>query len=239
MLQIHELNKHFRVDGRTVPILDIPEWRVERGEQVAITGPSGSGKSTLLHLVSGILQPDSGSIQVDGTPLQHMKEAARDRFRAAHIGYVLQEFHLIPALTARQNVEIALTTPLAHKQRRQLVDDWLERVGLSERGGHLPSQLSRGQQQRVAIVRALVNHPALVLADEPTGSLDWETADEISSLLLNLSIAQGHTLIVVTHDLNMAARFPRRLNIQDINRVRREKPQGRPPGAEQRKEGIV
>ncbi|WP_151733841.1 ABC transporter ATP-binding protein ['Paenibacillus yunnanensis' Narsing Rao et al. 2020] len=239
MLQIHELSKHFRVGGRTVPILDIPEWRVERGDQVAITGPSGSGKSTLLHLVSGILQPDSGSIQVDGVSLHNLKEAARDRFRAERIGYVLQDFHLIPSLTARQNVEIALTTRLPHQQRRRLVDEWLERVGLSEHGSHLPSQLSRGQQQRVAIVRALVNRPALVLADEPTGSLDWETADEISSLLLNLSIAQGHTLIVVTHDLNMAIRFPQRLNIREMNCARREKTPLLQEEAERWKEGII
>lgn len=115
-----------------------------------------------------------------------------------------------------------MTAKLPLKEKRRVVDDWLDQVGLADRGRHLPSQLSRGQQQRVAIVRALVNEPPLVLADEPTGSLDWETADEIASLLLDLSVAHGHTLIVVTHDLNMANRFPRCLNIQEINRIRRE-----------------
>ncbi|WNS42752.1 ABC transporter ATP-binding protein [Paenibacillus sp. MMS20-IR301] len=222
MLQIHGLKKQFKVDGRAVPILDIPQWNVRKGEHVAITGPSGSGKSTLLHLISGIMGADSGSIVVGGTALHEMTEAKRDAFRASAIGYVLQDFHLIPSLTARQNIEIAMTSRLAHKERRQIVDGWLEQVGLEGRAQHLPSQLSRGQQQRVAIVRALINHPPLLLADEPTGSLDWETADEISSLLLELSITQGHTLIVVTHDLNMANRFPRCLNIQDINGIRRE-----------------
>jgi putative ABC transport system ATP-binding protein len=222
LLQIRDLKKQFKVDGRSVPILDIPRWNVEKGEHIAITGPSGSGKSTLLHLISGIMSADSGGIIVGGQPLHNLTEAKRDAFRASAIGYVLQDFHLIPSLTARQNVEIAMTSRLPHKKRKQIVDGWFEQVGLADRGQHLPSQLSRGQQQRVAIVRALVNHPPLLLADEPTGSLDWETADEISSLLLDLSITHGHTLIVVTHDLNMADRFPHCLNIQDINEVRRD-----------------
>lgn len=227
MLQISGLKKQFKVDGRSVPILDIPQWSVEKGEKVAITGPSGSGKSTLLHLISGILKADSGEIMVNGQPLHNLTEAKRDAFRASSIGYVLQDFHLIPSLTARQNIEIAMNSRLPRKEKREIVDDWLEQVGLSDRGQHLPSQLSRGQQQRVAIVRALVNDPPLLLADEPTGSLDWETADEISSLLLDLSVSQGHTLVVVTHDLNMASRFPRCLNIQDVNEVRREPLPGR------------
>ncbi|WP_047171258.1 ABC transporter ATP-binding protein [Paenibacillus sp. FSL R7-0273] len=222
MLQIRDVKKQFKVDGRQVPILDIPEWKVEKGERVAITGPSGSGKSTLLHLVSGILRADSGSIVVDGQPLHELAEAKRDAFRASRIGYVLQDFHLIPSLTARQNIEIAMTARLTARERKRVVDGWLEQVGLAGRSQHRPSQLSRGQQQRIAIVRALVNQPPLLLADEPTGSLDWETADEISALLLDLSITHGHTLIVVTHDLNMAGRFPHCLNIQDVNTVRRE-----------------
>lgn len=239
MLQIRDLKKQFRVDGRNVPILDIPEWCVEQGENVAITGPSGSGKSTLLHLISGILLADSGEIAVDGKPLRALTEGKRDAFRASTIGYVLQDFHLIPSLTARQNVEIAMNARLPLKEKRRLVDQWLEQVGLADRGKHLPSQLSRGQQQRVAIVRALVNNPPLVLADEPTGSLDWETADEIASLLLDLSVSHGHTLIVVTHDLNMADRFPRCLNIQEINRIQRESTPKLHSSRAKREEGIV
>ncbi|WP_405104628.1 ABC transporter ATP-binding protein [Paenibacillus sp. FSL K6-1217] len=233
------MTKQFKVDGRAVPILDIPLWKVEQGERVAITGPSGSGKSTLLHLISGIMSADSGTITVDGQPLHELTEAKRDAFRASAIGYVLQDFHLIPSLTARQNVEIAMTARLPQKERRRIVDSWLEQVGLAGRGRHLPSQLSRGQQQRVAIVRAMVNHPPLLLADEPTGSLDWETADEISTLLLALSAAHGHTLIVVTHDLNMAERFPRRLNIREINEVHRETfPRQRSSSGSVEQEGI-
>ena len=220
MLQIRGLEKQFRVDGRTVPILNIPEWSIAKGEKVAITGPSGSGKSTLLHLISGILRPDRGEIYMNETPLHKLKEAELDKLRASQIGYVLQDFHLIPSLTVEENVEIALKCRLSAKQKKDLIGGWLEKVGLQNRSTHLPSQLSRGQQQRVAIVRALVNDPPLVLADEPTGSLDWETADEISELLLNLSASEKQTLIVVTHDLNMARRFPVCLDIYDVNRIR-------------------
>ncbi|AHV99261.1 ABC transporter ATP-binding protein [Paenibacillus sabinae] len=229
MLQISGLSKSFRIDGRSLPILDIPSWQVEKGEKVAITGPSGSGKSTLLHLISGIAVPDKGEIYLEGQPLHQMTESQRDRLRSRSIGYVLQDFHLIPSLTASQNIEIAMNASMPAKQRKTLISEWLERVGLPDRAKHMPSQLSRGQQQRVAIVRALVNNPPLVLADEPTGSLDWETADEISRLLLDLSSSRQQTLIVVTHDLNMAERFPKCLDIRELNRVRKhaEHPAGR------------
>ncbi|MED4953853.1 ATP-binding cassette domain-containing protein, partial [Paenibacillus macerans] len=162
MLNIRGLRKQFQVAGRNIPILDIPQWEVRQGEKLAITGPSGSGKSTLLHIVSGLMRPDEGEVQVFERELQQMSEAARDRFRAKHIGYILQDFHLIPSLTARQNVEITLPRTKGRRERRELIDHWFEQVGLSDRGRHLPSQLSRGQQQRVAIVRALINDPALV-----------------------------------------------------------------------------
>ncbi|MGZ7441914.1 ABC transporter ATP-binding protein [Paenibacillus sp. TH7-28] len=223
MLSIRGLKKQFQVAGQHIPILDIPEWEVHQGEKLAITGPSGSGKSTLLHIVSGLMRPDEGEVQVFDRALQQMSEAARDRFRAKHIGYILQDFHLIPSLTARQNVEITLPRAKGRRERRELIDHWFEQVGLSDRSRHLPSQLSRGQQQRVAIVRALINDPALVLADEPTGSLDWETAEEVTDLLLRLCEGQQHTLLVVTHDLNMADRFPRRLHIGEINRLSGER----------------
>ncbi|MCM3699947.1 ABC transporter ATP-binding protein [Paenibacillus macerans] len=223
MLNIRGLRKQFQVAGQHIPILDIPEWEVRQGEKLAITGPSGSGKSTLLHIVSGLMRPDEGEVQVFDRALQQMSEAARDRFRAKHIGYILQDFHLIPSLSARQNVEITLPRAKGRRERRELIDHWFEQVGLSDRGRHLPSQLSRGQQQRVAIIRALINDPALVLADEPTGSLDWETAEEVTDLLLRLCEGQQHTLLVVTHDLNLADRFPRRLHIAEINRLSGER----------------
>ncbi|WP_019638498.1 ABC transporter ATP-binding protein [Paenibacillus fonticola] len=219
MLHIHGLTKGFHVGGSYIPILDIPQWHVNQGEKLAIIGPSGSGKSTLLHIISGILRADEGELQVGGELLHRMKESARDKFRAKQIGYILQDFHLIPSLTARQNVEIVMPGQLGTAERRERIDHWLEKVGLSDRGRHLPAQLSRGQQQRVAIIRALINEPPLVLADEPTGSLDWETADGITGLLLDLCRSEQHTLIVVTHDLNMADRFPDRLHIHEINKI--------------------
>ncbi|AZK48322.1 ABC transporter ATP-binding protein [Paenibacillus lentus] len=219
MLNIAGVKKGFQVGGNHIPILDIPQWKVDRGEKLAIIGPSGSGKSTLLHIISGVLRADSGEVQIDGQLLHRMTESVRDNFRAGHIGYILQDFHLIPSLTARQNVEIVMSGKMGAAERRERVDSWFERVHLADRSRHLPSQLSRGQQQRVAMIRALINEPALILADEPTGSLDWETADEVTGLLLELCRGEQHTLIVVTHDLNMADRFPKCVHISEINRI--------------------
>lgn len=218
MLQIKGLKKHFLVGGTRIPILDIHEWNVHQGEKIAIIGPSGSGKSTLLHLISGIIQAAEGTITVGDKELHNMRESERDRYRREEIGYILQDFHLIPSLTARQNVEIVVSG-ITGTARRDLVDSWFERVGLQDRMRHLPSQLSRGQQQRVAIIRALINEPALILADEPTGSLDFETAKEMTGLLLELCDSGRHTLIAVTHDLPMADRFPKCIHIGDLNRL--------------------
>jgi len=219
MLHIQGVKKGFHVGGSGVPILDIPHWEVGRGEKAAIIGPSRSGKSTLLHIISGILRADEGEVHIDGQAIHCMSEPARDAFRASRIGYILQDFHLIPSLTARQNIEIVMPATMASSERRERLDRWFDRVGLRDRSRHLPSQLSRGQQQRVAIIRALVNEPPLILADEPTGSLDWETADEVTDLLLELCREEQHTLIVVTHDLNMANRFPKRVHIGEINQI--------------------
>ncbi|WP_334073679.1 ABC transporter ATP-binding protein [Paenibacillus sp. A14] len=221
MLEIRGVRKRFQVAGKTIPILDISEWNVNQGEQIAITGPSGSGKSTLLHLISGIMKPDSGVITIGGERLSEMNEASRDTYRSAHIGYIMQDFYLIPSLTARENIQMALSGSRKGKSRQANIAEWLERVGLKDRGHHKPAQLSRGQQQRVAIVRALIHEPELVLADEPTGSLDWETADEIGNLLLELCDSQRQTLLVVTHDLNMAERFPVSKHIHEINLMNR------------------
>ncbi|WP_058302392.1 ABC transporter ATP-binding protein [Gorillibacterium timonense] len=225
MLQITGLKKQFRVSGGSLPILDVPSWQVNTGEQVALTGPSGSGKSTLLHLISGISLPDEGSIKLNEVELTALNETRRDRCRSAMIGYVLQDFHLIPSLSARQNIDMALSAKLSAKQRYRLILEWLDRVGLADRADHRPSQLSRGQQQRVAIIRALVNNPPVLLADEPTGSLDYETAAEISQLLLDLGTAGKQTMIVVTHDTNLAALFPKQVDIRDVNVLRKPVPQ--------------
>lgn len=223
MIKLHQVQKSFRRQQERLPILDVAEWTVREGERLALLGPSGSGKSTLLHLLSGIMLPDKGEAEVCGRPLHRMGEAERDRFRAESIGYVMQDFHLIGSLTARQNVELALFGKKGDGAvRRKLVDGWFQRVGLEDRQHHRPGQLSRGQQQRVAIIRALAGGPRLVLADEPTGSLDWETAGEMMELLLDLCREEGTTLVTVTHDLHLAKLFPLQVHMQDINGVFRQ-----------------
>ncbi|MNW36337.1 ABC transporter ATP-binding protein YtrE [compost metagenome] len=218
MLQIRGLTKQFHVAGKSIPIVNIPQWNVEQGEKIAITGPSGSGKSTILHLISGIMTPDAGEIIIGSRAIHEMKEHARDQFRADCIGYILQDFYLIPSLTARQNVEIAMRGASgSSSERKDKIEAWFEKIALSDRMNHLPSQLSRGQQQRVAMVRALIHEPTLVLADEPTGSLDAETAEEVTELMLELCKSVKNTLLVVTHDMKMAERFPRQVHIHDIN----------------------
>ncbi|MNO60717.1 Lipoprotein-releasing system ATP-binding protein LolD [compost metagenome] len=219
MLQIRNLTKQFHVAGKNIKVVNIPQWTVGQGEKVAITGPSGSGKSTLLHLISGIMTPDSGEIIIGTRAIHEMKEYARDQFRADCIGYILQDFYLIPSLTARQNVEIAMRGKISSAERKDKLDHWFEKIGLHDRMHHVPSQLSRGQQQRVAMIRALIHEPTLVLADEPTGSLDAETAEEVTDLMLELCGSSKHTLLVVTHDLKMAETFPKRAHIHDINPV--------------------
>lgn len=219
MITIEQLTKGFTVNGDTFSILDIPMWHIEKENKIAITGPSGSGKSTLLHLIGGILKAETGQIYVNGVKLHELTESQRDLFRSQNIGYIFQDFHLIPSLTARQNVELVMNKSMSRKERSVELNHWFEQVDLIDRMDHKPSQLSRGQQQRVAIIRALINRPSIVLADEPTGSLDWETAEEITDIFLSESVSKHTTLITVTHDLNLAERFPIRLHIQDINKA--------------------
>jgi putative ABC transport system ATP-binding protein len=217
MIRMDQVIKSFKLNGKSLPILDVPNWEIERGQRAAIIGPSGSGKSTLLHLLSGILKPDSGSITVDDKALHELSEAARDQYRAEKIGYVFQDFHLIPSLSAEQNIELVIPSGVSKAERRSKVQEWLHKVGMLDRKDHRPAQLSRGQQQRIAIVRALINKPALILADEPTGSLDFETARQIMSLLIELCEAEGSTLVAVTHDLHLSELFQTTLHINEIN----------------------
>ena len=183
---------------------------VHRGEVVAVTGPSGSGKTTLLQLVGGLDRPDAGHVEVDGVDWRTLQGAARARFRRHTCGFVLQGSALLPQATAAENVEVALlldgVAPAARQERVALA---LHRVGLDGQGGKLPDQLSGGEQQRVAIARALVNEPALVLADEPTGSLDTHTAADIVQLVLGASRERRAAVIVVTHDPSVARQADR------------------------------
>jgi putative ABC transport system ATP-binding protein len=221
MIDLRGISKSFTIHGKSLPILEVAEWQVQKGERLALIGPSGSGKSTLLHLLSGVMTPDQGEIWVDGQPLHQLSESKRDRYRADNVGYIFQDFHLISSLSAKQNVELIVPREWTKKKAAEQLDYWFDRVGLKDRQHHLPSQLSRGQQQRAAIVRALIAKPQLILADEPTGSLDWETAGDIMSLLLEICEDEQLTLLTVTHDLHLADIYPTRVHIQDLNVLHR------------------
>jgi putative ABC transport system ATP-binding protein len=214
MIRVRDLVMRLASGGRSVTILDGVSLEVAPGEVVAITGPSGSGKSTLLGLIAGLDTPSAGSISVDGVEVTALGEAELARFRRRTIGFVFQSYHLIPTLTAAENVAVPLELagaagPLA-TARRLLAD-----VGLAERGHHYPAQLSGGEQQRVAIARAVALAPPLLLADEPTGNLDSATGAQIIDLLLALNRERGSTLLLVTHDAALAGRAGRAIALRD------------------------
>lgn len=201
-----------------MPILRVPELRIAAGEQVALVGASGSGKTTLLNLLSGLVRADRGRVEVAGQDLTTLSEARCDRFRAEHVGYMFQSFHLLDGFTAVENV--ALGESFAGRasnleQARQL----LSSLGLGHRVDYQPSQLSVGQQARVAIARALAGQPKLLLADEPTGALDEPTAESILKLMLERAKEVGATLVIATHSSTVAAAFERVIRVEDINEV--------------------
>jgi len=237
MIKVKGLQKSFPHQGNTQLIIDIEEWSAQSGDAIALLGPSGSGKSTFLHLLGGVLPMDKGVLEVGGQKVSGMKESERDAYRALMVGYVFQDFYLVPSLTVRQNVELVLPRSMGKAERMALLEGWFERVGLKERMNQLPSKLSRGQQQRAAIIRAMINRPPLVLADEPTGSLDWETAADIMGLLLEVCEESGSTLVTVTHDRHLAELFKTKLDFATVNRCLGTSPsrgEGVPSEAERR-----
>jgi putative ABC transport system ATP-binding protein len=214
MVHVRDLVMRLRSAAGTVTILDGVTLDVPAGQFVAVTGPSGSGKSTLLGLLAGLDRPSAGWIEVDGVELSALDEDAVARLRLARIGYVFQSFHLIPTLTALENVAIPLElagAPDADGRARALLDD----VGLRSRAAHYPAELSGGEQQRVALARAVANRPRLLLADEPTGNLDSATGSQIVDLLVDLHRRHGTTLILVTHDPALAAHADRIVELRD------------------------
>jgi putative ABC transport system ATP-binding protein len=217
MIIIRDLIKSYKINQETLPILNIPQLTIDKGDRIAISGRSGSGKSTLLHIVGGILSPDEGEVMINDISLTSKSEKERDLYRANHIGYIFQDFHLIPSLTAEENIRIVLRQK--DKRTDEQLKDWFNKVGLYNRRKHLPNELSRGQQQRVAIIRALINNPSIVLADEPTGSLDFETAEQIMELILKLSVENNQTLLCVTHDLHLIKQFPKIIEMEDVNNI--------------------
>ena len=205
LVELLNVSKSFTKGEETITPLDDVSLEIEEGDFVSLMGPSGSGKSTLLNLVSGIDRPDSGSIVVDGVDITRLSRGKLAGWRAANLGYIFQTHNLIPVLTTYENVELpTLLLKLSGKERRDRVELALEAVGLSDRADHYPRQLSGGQEQRVGIARAIVAHPKVVVADEPTGSLDSKTSEQIQVLLQRLNRELNITMLLVTHDSNVA-----------------------------------
>ncbi len=217
MLAIANLKKSFSTSAGDVPAVNDVSFTAKPGEMVAIIGPSGSGKSTLLSMLGLLDSPDSGSLTLDGRELASLSPAERTHFRAKQVGFVFQQFNLIPNLTARENIMLSLEfAEFPKSQRRARADEMLTMVGLtSDKGDRRPAKLSGGEQQRVAIARAFANRPPLILADEPTGSLDRATGKKIVALLREAASAQDATVLVVTHDEAVAQQADRRLEIED------------------------
>ncbi|MDJ0521034.1 MAG: ABC transporter ATP-binding protein [Planctomycetota bacterium] len=206
LIQVQAVTKTFAGNGEPVtPLADL-DLDIGRGEFVALMGPSGSGKTTLLHLLAGIDRPTAGAVVVGGTDVAKLGSRALARWRNRHVGFVFQQYNLVPVLTARENVELPLLlTKLSAAERARKVQVALEAVDLADRASHLPRQLSGGQQQRVAVARAIVAGPELILADEPTGNLDEKAASAILDLLKELHARFHQTLVMVTHDPRAAA----------------------------------
>jgi putative ABC transport system ATP-binding protein len=212
-------------------VLDSVDLDVEEGEVVVILGPSGSGKTTLLGLLAGLDRPSEGDVRLAGVDLATLDEEARAAMRAERIGFIFQSFHLIPTLTALENVLVPLELLSSNRGGRpedaeETARSLLDRVGLADRQGHYPAQLSGGEQQRVGIARAFANQPAVLFADEPTGNLDRETGKEIADLLFGLNQQRGTTLVIVTHDLELSRRADRIVHL-DGGRVERIEKAGR------------
>jgi putative ABC transport system ATP-binding protein len=225
MIAVRHLTMRLSAGGRSMTILDDLSLDIPAKQMVAIVGPSGSGKSTLLGLIAGLDKPTHGSIILDGVDITALSESGMARYRRQKIGYIFQSFHLIPTLTALENVAV----PLELNQDANAgvrADELLEAVGLGDRSGHYPVQLSGGEQQRVAVARAFACRPPILLADEPTGNLDSTTGRHVIELLLALNRDHGSTLVLVTHDTALAAHAERIISLRD-GRIESDKPSGR------------
>ena len=213
MLEIKNLHKIYSSGNKKVNVLKDINFKIEKGEIVSIVGPSGSGKTTLLGLCAGLDKATSGSVILSNTPLEPLNEDERAALRNKSVGFIFQNFQLIPTLTALENVMVPLELR-GEKGSAKKAMDLLEKVGLAERHDHYPTQLSGGEQQRVSLARAISNDPQILFADEPTGNLDEETGKKVEDLLFKLNEESGTTLVIVTHDLNLAAKTGRIIKLK-------------------------
>lgn len=219
MLALKGVKKSYlEANGDILPILDIDNFQVGQAEQMVLVGRSGCGKTTLLHIIAGISRADAGSIRIDNVEVSQLSEAGRDRYRAIKLGYVFQTFNLLPAFTALENVLLGMTFARGKKDS-QRAHQLLDRVGLASRASHKPAALSVGEQQRVAVARALANRPRLLLADEPTANVDPANQQMIIDLIRETCREEEITLVLVTHSSEVASQFDRVDQLEDVNRV--------------------
>jgi putative ABC transport system ATP-binding protein len=219
MLNLQNVKKSYlEPNGHVLPILDIASFALDRAEQMVLVGRSGCGKTTLLHVIAGISRADSGVIALDGFNICQLSEAGRDRFRADKVGYVFQTFNLLPGFTALENVLLGMTFARGRRDARR-ASELLDRVGLSQRAMHKPSALSVGEQQRVAVARALANRPSLILADEPTANVDRANQQQIVDLIRETCHEEQIALLMVTHTAEVFDQFDRVVPLDEINLV--------------------
>ena len=213
MVRLEDITKVYPMGNRELAVLGGVNIHIEQGEMVALMGPSGSGKSTLLNLVGCLDTPTSGSYYLEDREVSRLNSGELDKVRGQKIGFVFQTFNLLPRLSALSNVELGMRYCGGSDRQRSL--EALAKVGLSDRAGHRPTELSGGEQQRVAIARAVVKNPPVILADEPTGNLDSRSGEDIMSILISLHVEQGVTLLMVTHDVNVARQCQRIIRFKD------------------------
>ena len=213
ILEIHSLSKDYQSGGKKLTVLEDIGFSIEAGDTCAIVGPSGSGKTTLLGLCAGLDRASAGSVKLNGVPLDHLNEDERAEVRNQYVGFIFQNFNLIPTLTALENVMVPMELR-GERNIAQRARELLVKVGLGDRGHHYPAQLSGGEQQRVSMARAFSNRPKILFADEPTGNLDEDTGSHVEELLFELNREAGTTLVIVTHDAELAGKTQRIIRLK-------------------------